>query len=43
MDYLKTRAPFWKRQSGADGSEWVEQRSSDDDALARWKSGGAAD
>lgn len=43
MDYLKTRAPFWKRQSGASGSEWVEQRSSDDEALARWKNGGAGD
>lgn len=37
MDYLKTRAPFWKRQTGAAGSEWVEHRDSDEQAAARWK------
>lgn len=37
MDYLKTRAPFWKKETGADGHEcWVEARDSDTDALARW-------
>lgn len=37
MDWLKSRAPFWKREIGQDGSAlWVEARSSDEDALARW-------
>ena len=36
MDYLKTRAPFWKREETPDGSRWVEARTSDDDAAARW-------
>jgi molybdopterin synthase catalytic subunit len=37
MDYLKTRAPFWKKELGADGSErWVETRASDDAAAERW-------
>lgn len=38
MDYLKTRAPFWKREHRADGSRggWVAAKSSDDDAAARW-------
>jgi len=37
MDYLKTRAPFWKKELGADGSEqWVEVRESDDEAAERW-------
>lgn len=37
MDYLKTRAPFWKKEAGADGKgEWVDARESDDEALARW-------
>ena len=36
MDYLKTRAPFWKSEEHAEGSNWVEARSSDDDAAARW-------
>jgi molybdopterin synthase catalytic subunit len=38
MDYLKTRAPFWKKELAADGSErWVEARESDDAAAGRWK------
>ena len=37
MDYLKTRAPFWKRELRASGEHWVEPRGSDDDAAARWK------
>ena len=38
MDYLKTRAPFWKKETGADGSTtWVEARSEDDDAADRWR------
>lgn len=37
MDALKTRAPFWKRETYADGRiVWVEPRASDDDAAARW-------
>ncbi len=37
MDYLKTRAPFWKKEIGQDGSErWVEARESDDRAAERW-------
>jgi len=37
MDFLKTRAPFWKREETPAGARWVEARSSDDDAAARWK------
>jgi molybdopterin synthase catalytic subunit len=37
MDYLKTRAPFWKREETAHGARWVEARASDDDAAGRWK------
>ena len=36
MDYLKTSAPFWKRESGPSGSRWVEAKTSDDDAATRW-------
>ncbi|MGH2341157.1 molybdenum cofactor biosynthesis protein MoaE [Segnochrobactraceae bacterium EtOH-i3] len=38
MDFLKTRAPFWKREHRADGSRgaWVAAKSADDDAAARW-------
>ena len=36
MDYLKTRAPFWKRELRASGEHWVEARGSDDEAAARW-------
>jgi molybdopterin synthase catalytic subunit len=36
MDYLKTRAPFWKRVERADGSTWVDAKSSDDAAADRW-------
>lgn len=37
MDYLKTRAPFWKKETMADGSaRWVDARESDDGAAARW-------
>jgi molybdopterin synthase catalytic subunit len=39
MDYLKTRAPFWKKEAFADGrTNWVEPRLSDDDAAAAWVS-----
>lgn len=37
MDYLKTKAPFWKREKRASGEYWVEARASDDDAAARWR------
>ena len=37
MDYLKTRAPFWKRELRASGEYWVEARASDEEAAARWK------
>ena len=36
MDYLKTQAPFWKKEHGPDGARWVDARESDDAALARW-------
>lgn len=39
MDYLKTRAPFWKREHRADGTlgSWVEAKAGDDDAAKRWE------
>jgi len=37
MDYLKTRAPFWKKEATADGARWVDARVSDDAAAARWE------
>jgi molybdopterin synthase catalytic subunit len=37
MDYLKTKAPFWKEESKAGASHWVEAKSSDDEAAQRWK------
>ena len=37
MDYLKTRAPFWKREETPQGPRWVESRPSDDSAADRWK------
>ncbi len=36
MDYLKTQAPFWKKETTPDGARWVDARVSDDRALARW-------
>jgi len=36
MDYLKSRAPFWKKEFGADGSSWVDAKDEDEDALSRW-------
>jgi len=36
MDYLKTRAPFWKKEQTPAGSRWVDARSSDDAAAERW-------
>ncbi len=37
MDYLKTRAPLWKKESGKKGERWVEARESDEEAAARWQ------
>jgi molybdopterin synthase catalytic subunit len=37
MDYLKTRAPFWKREATAHGDRWVDARDSDHQAAERWK------
>ncbi|NWG31760.1 MAG: molybdopterin synthase catalytic subunit MoaE [Rhodocyclaceae bacterium] len=37
MDYLKTRAPFWKKEETPAGARWVDARESDDRALDRWK------
>ena len=39
MDYLKTRAPFWKKEETPAGGRWVDARESDDEAAARWRSG----
>jgi molybdopterin synthase catalytic subunit len=36
MDWLKTRAPFWKKERLPDGERWVEARASDDEAAQRW-------
>jgi len=36
MDYLKTRAPFWKKEDTPDGGHWVDAREADDSAAARW-------
>ena len=48
MDYLKTQAPFWKKEHTPEGARWVDARVSDDAALARWgiaagNAGGGAD
>ena len=37
MDYLKTRAPFWKRETTSKGEHWVEARSSDDASAEKWR------
>lgn len=36
MDYLKSRAPFWKKELGADGATWVAAKDADEEALKRW-------
>ena len=36
MDYLKTQAPFWKKEHTPEGARWVDARVSDDDAMKRW-------
>jgi len=40
MDFLKTRAPFWKKEETPQGERWVDARSSDDAAAARWEKPG---
>jgi len=37
MDYLKTQAPFWKKEHRAAGATWVEAKAADDEAAERWK------
>ena len=36
MDYLKTRAPFWKMEERGEGAAWVDAKSADDSAADRW-------
>lgn len=36
MDYLKSRAPFWKKEFLSNGAEWVEAKQDDEDSLSRW-------
>jgi len=46
IDWLKTKAPFWKLEEGPEGQGWVEARASDEDSAARWgasRDGGKAD
>ena len=43
MDYLKTQAPFWKKEERAGGDGWVDARNSDDAAAARWSTPKAAE
>jgi molybdopterin synthase catalytic subunit len=37
MDYLKTLAPFWKKEDTSEGARWVDARLSDDEALKKWQ------
>lgn len=37
MDYLKSRAPFWKKETGPDGTRWIEPRAQDHADIARWE------
>ncbi|MEL7469053.1 MAG: molybdopterin synthase catalytic subunit MoaE [Pseudomonadota bacterium] len=37
MDYLKTKAPFWKKEAGSHGAAWVDAREADDQATTRWE------
>ena len=43
IDWLKTKAPFWKKEETADGARWVAARESDDAAADRWRKGRAAE
>ena len=40
MDYLKTRAPFWKREETPSGARWVDAREADDQSAGRWETSG---
>lgn len=42
IDYLKTEAPFWKKEQTPDGARWVDARTSDDQALGKWDGAPAA-
>lgn len=42
MDYLKTQAPFWKKEETPSGGRWVDARESDDRAVRRWSDGGTS-
>ena len=42
IDYLKTEAPFWKKEQTPEGARWVDARTSDDEAIAHWESGAGA-
>jgi molybdopterin synthase catalytic subunit len=37
MDFLKTEAPFWKKEATSQGTRWVEAKSTDDEAAGRWR------
>ena len=37
MDYLKTQAPFWKKETTPEGARWVDARESDDQSAERWR------
>ncbi len=41
IDWLKTKAPFWKLEATGTGAQWVEDRESDDEAARRWREAGA--
>ena len=41
MDYLKTKAPFWKFEETEDDAKWVEARESDEEAAKRWQGAGS--
>jgi molybdopterin synthase catalytic subunit len=41
IDYLKTEAPFWKKEQTPQGARWVDARTSDDEAIVRWESNSA--
>jgi molybdopterin synthase catalytic subunit len=43
VDYLKTRAPFWKKEETAAGAQWVEAKAEDEEAAARWERGAGAE
>jgi len=42
IDYLKTEAPFWKKEQTPEGARWVDARATDDEAVARWKTDATA-